>query len=65
MAINQIESDSHEFGVSGDANQFLTFSLGDEAYGVDILKVQEIKGYVSTTRIPNSPPEVPYPLRSW
>ena len=41
-----------------DANQFLTFTLGDEEYGVDILKVQEIKGYVPTTRIPNSPPEV-------
>ena len=47
-----------ESGTSADANQFLTFSLGDEAYGVDILKVQEIKGYVPTTRIPNSPPDV-------
>ena len=26
--------------------RFLTFSLGEEEYGVDILKVQEIKGYV-------------------
>lgn len=44
---------------AGDANnQFLTFSLGGEEYGVDILKVQEIKGYVKTTRVPNSPPEV-------
>ncbi len=44
--------------MSADANQFLTFSLGEEEYGVDILKVQEIKGYVPTTRIPNSPPDV-------
>ena len=36
----------------------MTFSLGDEEYGVDILKVQEIKGYVPTTRIPNSPHDV-------
>lgn len=44
---------------AGDTNsQFLTFSLGGEEYGVDILKVQEIKGYVPTTRVPNSPPEV-------
>src|ERR1044072_3756775 len=44
---------------AGDTNsQFLTFSLGGEEYGVDILKVQEIKGYISTTRVPNSPPEV-------
>lgn len=40
------------------AGQFLTFTVADEEYGVDILKVQEIKGYVPTTRIPNAPPEV-------
>ncbi len=39
-------------------NQFLTFSLGGEEYGVDILKVQEIKGFVPATRIPNAPPDV-------
>ena len=41
-----------------DTQQFLTFSLGEEEYGVDILKVQEIKGYVPTTRLPNAPPDV-------
>ncbi len=41
-----------------ETNQYLTFCLGDEQYGVDILKVQEIKGYVPTTRLPNSPPDV-------
>lgn len=58
MAINQTELPGAESGLSADANQFLTFSLGEEEYGVDILKVQEIKGYVPTTRIPNSPPDV-------
>ena len=43
---------------SADANQYLTFTLDDGDYGVDILAVQEIKGYVPTTRMPNSPPEV-------
>jgi purine-binding chemotaxis protein CheW len=38
--------------------QYLTFTLADEEYGVDILKVQEIKGFVPTTRVPNSPPDV-------
>lgn len=47
-----------ETGASADTNQFLTFSLGEEEYGVDILKVQEIKGYVPTTRIPNAPSEI-------
>lgn len=37
------------------ANEFLTFTLGDEEYGVDILKVQEIRGYDTVTKIPDSP----------
>ncbi len=40
---------------SSDDQQFLTFNLADEFYGVDILKVQEIKGYTTVTRIPNTP----------
>jgi purine-binding chemotaxis protein CheW len=32
--------------------QVLTFSLGDEHYGVDILRVQEIRGWSAVTRIP-------------
>ncbi len=36
-------------------NQILSFILGDEEYGVDILRVQEIKGWERTTNIPNSP----------
>jgi purine-binding chemotaxis protein CheW len=35
--------------------EFLTFTLGEEAYGVDILKVQEIRGYDTVTRIPDAP----------
>lgn len=35
--------------------QYLTFRLADEQYGVSILKVQEIRGWEKTTRIPNSP----------
>ncbi|CRL60314.1 MULTISPECIES: chemotaxis protein CheW [Proteus] len=34
---------------------FLIFTLGDEEYGIDILKVQEIRGYDQVTRIANSP----------
>jgi purine-binding chemotaxis protein CheW len=40
---------------SSEDQQFLTFNLADEYYGVDILKVQEIKGYTTVTRIPNTP----------
>ena len=41
--------------LDSDADQFLTFVLGDEEYGVDILRVQEIKGWDSVTPIPNTP----------
>ena len=40
---------------SSDEHRFLTFNLGEELYGVDILKVQEIKGYTKFTKIPNTP----------
>jgi purine-binding chemotaxis protein CheW len=33
----------------------LAFRLGQEEYGIDILKVQEIRGYVAVTRIANAP----------
>jgi purine-binding chemotaxis protein CheW len=37
------------------AGQYLTFSLSDEHYGADILRVQEIRGWEPVTRIPNQP----------
>ena len=36
-------------------SEFLTFSLGNETYGIDILKVQEIRGYDTVTHIANAP----------
>lgn len=36
-------------------NEFLAFTLGKEEYGIDILKVQEIRGYEQVTRIANAP----------
>jgi purine-binding chemotaxis protein CheW len=35
--------------------EFLAFRLGDEEYGVDIQKVQELRGYDAVTHIANSP----------
>ena len=35
--------------------ELLTFTLGNEEYGIDILKVQEIRGYDAVTTIANSP----------
>ena len=36
-------------------SEFLTFTLGSEEYGMDILKVQEIRGYDAVTTIANTP----------
>jgi len=37
-------------------SEFLTFRLGAEHYGIEILKVQEIRGYEQPTTIANAPP---------
>ncbi len=37
------------------AGEYLTFVLGDEEYGIEILKVQEIRGYDAVTQIANTP----------
>jgi purine-binding chemotaxis protein CheW len=37
------------------AAEFLTFRLGAEEYGIDILRVQEIRSYEEPTRIANAP----------
>jgi purine-binding chemotaxis protein CheW len=49
---------NQQIGLTTDGNQFLTFNLGEELYGVDILRVQEIKGYTTVTKIPNTPPHI-------
>ncbi len=41
--------------VTGTAREYLSFKLGHEEYGIDILKVQEIRGYEQPTRIANAP----------
>lgn len=35
--------------------QYLSFTLGDEDYGVNILRVQEIRGWEAVRKIPNTP----------
>lgn len=44
--------------VAASAQQCLSFRLDNEEYAVDILKVQEIKGYSAVTPIPNAPPHI-------
>jgi len=42
----------------GGSQQVLTFVLGNETYGVDILRVQEIRGFSAVTKIPHAPSHV-------
>jgi purine-binding chemotaxis protein CheW len=55
-----MEAKTHAGTASGEddliASEYLTFTLGSEEYAIDILKVQEIRGYEQPTLIANSPP---------
>jgi purine-binding chemotaxis protein CheW len=46
--------ETREEGTGSGTRQVLTFSLGKEVYGVDILRVKEIRGWSPVTRIPQS-----------
>src|SRR5476649_1033878 len=45
----------HASGKEIAGHEYLAFTLGSEEYGIDILKVQEIRGYEAVTRIANAP----------
>ena len=44
-----------ESATAHEVSEYLTFTLGNETYGIDILKVQEIRGYDTVTHIANAP----------
>jgi|UniRef100_UPI0035B44CD1 purine-binding chemotaxis protein CheW len=50
--MNQV---AEEGKVAAGPREYLTFRLDQEEYGIDILKVQEIRGYEKPTRIANAP----------
>ena len=45
-------------GSAVKALEFLAFTLGQEEYGIDIQKVQELRGYDTVTRIANAPEHI-------
>ena len=51
----EIDNAATLIGMSNNDDQYLTFILDNEEYGIDILRVQEIKGWTPVTRIPNAP----------
>ena len=54
MSVNPANS----VNADADSYQILSFVLGSETYGVDILRVQEIRVWSAVTKLPNAPPHV-------
>src|SRR5262245_54077659 len=46
---------AHAGPVAGGLNQFISFAIGDDQYGVDIMAVREIKGWSDITGLPKQP----------
>jgi purine-binding chemotaxis protein CheW len=55
MQANNTQGTGDQSTADSAGNEFLAFTLGKEEYGIDILKVQEIRGYEAVTRIANAP----------
>ncbi|MFZ6686119.1 chemotaxis protein CheW [Undibacterium sp. SXout11W] len=55
QSINDQNSQNGHVEADIAGHEFLAFTLGNEEYGIHILKVQEIRGYEAVTRIANAP----------
>ena len=53
--MSNLAHDTIDTAMAQGGQECLTFTLGEEEYGIDILKVQEIRGYDAVTRIANTP----------
>lgn len=53
--MQSVANTANHSNIKDEQQQVLTFTLGSEMYGLDILRVQEIKGWEATTPIPNVP----------
>lgn len=54
-SVGNLAMGSESVAQGGSTEQLLTFVVNEQEYGVDILRVQEIRGWESVTRIPNTP----------
>ena len=55
MAVDASAAREGLAGKSAKAGEYLTFNLGRQVYGIEILKVQEIIGMMNVTRVPKTP----------
>jgi purine-binding chemotaxis protein CheW len=53
-----IDTSPSQVSHTTDIQQYLSFALGEEQYAIEILRVQEIKGYSGITPIPNTPAHI-------
>ncbi len=53
--MSALAESTQDLGISSDNDQYLTFFLNQQEYGVDILKVQGIQGWDDVTKLPNTP----------
>jgi purine-binding chemotaxis protein CheW len=53
--MSEVDARTSAIAFASEGSQYLTFTMAGEEYGVEILKVQEIKGYSAITPIPNTP----------
>jgi len=58
QTVKALNAESVDINAVDDNDQYLTFIMADEEYGVDILCVQEIRGWESATPLPNAPPYI-------
>ena len=56
--ITSSEQETSSKATQAKFEQLLTFIVDNEEYGVDILRVQEIRGWSSTMPVPNAPPYI-------
>jgi purine-binding chemotaxis protein CheW len=49
----QFETNPSSVNASASATQLISFAIGDDQYGVDIMAVREIKGWIDITSLPN------------
>jgi len=52
------QQNTNSTGAVNELLQLVSFKIGDEEFGVDILKVQEINRMLEVTQVPNAPPYV-------
>jgi len=55
MTIESAQMQGGDLQSNAEGQQYLSFLLDDEEYGIDILRVQELRGWTSVTRVPDMP----------